>query len=208
MSIRRCNRRARVADARAVAAVLLALVPTVALALSNDREKPANIDADSFRTVQGRQAAKGSNVTVYKGDVVFSQGSIKGHGDEATVYQAASGAKDAGTGRIDRVVIVGKPAHIEQLQDDGTMMKADADTIDYRLNADTIELTGHVTLVQQGRGEFHGPHMTYNTTTGVMQSGGSGGRIHMTLQPKPAADGKAKPTAAETPKTPPPDGAH
>ena len=53
MSIRRCNRRARVADARAVAALLLALVPTVALALSNDREKPANIDADSFRTVQG-----------------------------------------------------------------------------------------------------------------------------------------------------------
>lgn len=196
MCTRLCNRKPR-ADAPALAAIVLALFPLAALALTSDRDKPANIEADSFRTVQGSEGGNGRNVTVYKGDVVFSQGSIKGHGVDATVYQVSS-ASQAGSGRIDRVVLTGDPAHIEQMQDDGTLITGNADKIDYKLNANTVELTGHVKLVQRGRGEFNGPHMTYNTTTGVIESGGSGGRIHMTMQPKPSAAPKSETTPADS----------
>ena len=58
-------------------------------------------------------------------------------------------------------------------------------------------------VVQQGRGEFRGAHMTYNTNTGVMESGNqdAGGRVHMIIQPK-----KAAPAAAPEPARAPAPG--
>ena len=105
------------------------------------------------------------------------------------------------------MVIIGKKkqAHMEQQQDKGGQITADADKIDYDGDTSIAVLTGNVTVVQQGSGTFNGEHMTYNTNTGEMESTDATSHkpVTMTFEPKtktakekPAGD--AKP-AAEKP---------
>lgn len=198
MSIRRSNR--RTGASRPLLAALCALAPLAAMALSTDRQQPMDIKADYSKIVQGTEKTAGT--TLLRGNVQIVQGSMKAHGAEATLYQHPSNAKDAKgadiSGEIQRVVLVGKQAHIEQQQDNGTgLMTADADKIDYNNDTSVAVLTGNVTVVQQGRGTFHGEKMTYNTNTGEMESGDDtpGNRVHMVIQPKakPAAKPADKP---------------
>ena len=94
--------------------------------------------------------------------------------------------------------MVGKQAHLEQVQDsDKGLMLADADKIDYDSDTGIAIFTGNVHVVQQGRSEFHGTAMTYNTNTGEMESGDNtaANRVTMTILPKakPGAPTDAKP---------------
>ncbi|MBO9663249.1 lipopolysaccharide transport periplasmic protein LptA [Dokdonella sp.] len=207
MSTRRSNR--RIGASKLLGAALCALAPLAAVALSTDRQQPMDIKANYSKIVQGNEKTPGT--TFLRGDVQVVQGSMKAHGAEATIYQHPSTAKDAKgndiSGEIQRVVLVGKQAHLEQQQDNGTgVMTADADKIDYNNDTSVAVLTGNVTVVQQGRGTFHGEKMTYNTNTGEMESGDSspGNRVHMVIQPKakPAADKPApdKPADAQPKK--------
>lgn len=188
-------------------AALCALAPLAALALSTDRQQAMDINADYSKIVQGSETAPGT--TFLRGNVQVVQGSMKAHGAEATIYQHRSNAKDAKgadiSGEIQRVVLVGKQAHIEQQQDNGTgLMTADADKIDYNNDTSVAVLTGNVTVVQQGRGTFHGEKMTYNTSTGEMESGDStaGNRVHMVIQPKSKTAAKPADTPAKDVKAP------
>jgi lipopolysaccharide export system protein LptA len=150
-----------------------------------------DVSADYSKISQGKGKQPGT--TYLKGNVRVVQGTMKASASEATIHQGASG-------EILRVVLSGKQAHLEQQQDGGGLMTADADTIDFHNDTSVAELTGDVKVVQQGRGEFHGAHMTYNTNTGEMESGDNtpAGRVHMIIQPKarPAAD---KPAEVATP---------
>lgn len=219
MSTRSWNRNTRrVRNANSLFAILLIAAAPAVYALSTDRNQEMKVDADYSKMQQSTDNKPG--VSFLKGNVQIVQGTMKSHGDEATIYQHASNAKDAQgndiSGGIQRVILVGKTAqaHMEQLQDnDGGLITADADKIDYNSDTSIADLTGNVTVVQQGRGTFHGTHMTYNTNTGEMESGDNtpANRVHMIMQPnnkpapatKPAdatpATGEAKP-AQETPK--------
>lgn len=190
--------RARRNDAGRFALLALAAIAAQsAFALSTDRQQPMNVTSDYSKIKQGSASAPG---TAYlRGHVRIVQGSMKSNGDEATLYQHPDGAKNAQgediSGSIKRVVITGKQAHIEQQQDnDGGLMTADADKIDYDNDTGVAILIGGVKVVQQGRGTFNGEHMTYNTNTGEMESvdNASHKPITMTFEPKKKAP--AKPT--------------
>jgi lipopolysaccharide export system protein LptA len=87
---------------------------------------------------------------------------------------------------------------MEQLQDKGGTITADADKIDYDADTSVAVLTGNVTVVQQGSGTFKGEHMTYNTNTGEMESTDTTSHkpVTMTFEPKTkAAPAKDKPAA-------------
>jgi lipopolysaccharide export system protein LptA len=179
-------------------ALVLALACPVAHALGTDRDQPMDITAD-YQKTQLATAAGQPGVTHLRGNVRMVQGSLKASGAEAIMYQHPAGAKDAqgnsAAGGVQRVVLTGKRAHLEERQDDGGgLVTAEAEKIDYNADTGVAELTGDVTVVQQGRGEFHGAHMTYNTNTGEMESGDRtpAGRVHMIIQPraKPAAPAK------------------
>ena len=181
---------------------------SAAHALSTDRNQKMFVDADYSKMQQSSDDKPG--VSNLNGNVQIVQGSMKAHGDEGTIYQHATNAKDAQgndiSGGIQRVVLVGKKAqaHMEQLQDnDGGLITADADKIDYNSDTGIADLTGNVTVVQQGRGTFHGTHMTYNTNTGEMESGDNtpANRVHMVMEPKKTAPTDAKPADA-TPAKP------
>ena len=177
-------------------------------ALSTDHDQPMDVNANYMRTDQNKSTSPDVSTTFLKGDVRITQGSIKAHGDEATIYQDNSGkaAKSADAqkeSRIKRVVITGKQAHLEQLHDDDcSLMTADADNIDYHTDTDIADLKGHVNVIQKGKGEFHGEHMVYNTKTGEMQSGDNSpqSRVSMRFEPKsaeaPAVSSNTLPAAA------------
>lgn len=175
--------------------------------MSTDRNQKMFVDADYSKMQQSSDDKPGVSNLI--GDVKIVQGSMKAHGDEGTIYQHATNAKDAQgndiSGGIQRVVLVGKKsqAHMEQLQDnDAGLITADADKIDYNSDTSIAVLTGNVTVVQQGRGTFHGTHMTYNTDTGEMESGDNtpANRVHMVMEPKKAAPAAATPATDAQPK--------
>jgi lipopolysaccharide export system protein LptA len=195
-------------------AIALALAPLCAQALTSDREQKMFIDGGALKVVQNTSNNQPS-VSYITGGAKMVQGSMKAHGDEATIYQHASTAKDAQgndvSGSVQRVILIGKSAqaHIEQKQDGGGLMTADSDKIDFNADTNVAELTGNVVVIQPGRGEFRGAHMTYNTNTGEMQSGDNSpdSRVHMIIEPKakPAAAPAEKPADAKpaTPETKP-----
>jgi lipopolysaccharide export system protein LptA len=211
MSTPSCNppaRAARPIEQRALAllltllTLLTLLAAPLAQALSTDRDQPMDIRADHQKTAIGEQ-------TQLNGNVVMVQGSLKATGANATVYQHPSNARDARGndigGSVRRIVLTGQRAHLEERQDGGGLVTADARKIDYNVDTSIAELTGDVRVLQQGRGEFYGEHMTYNTVTGEIESGGTtpGNRVHMIIQPRAKGAGAAadKP-AAPAPATP------
>jgi len=211
---------ARIPRAERIAAILalilLGMAPA-ASALQSDRSQPMAIDAHYQKSTLSRTGKAGDpDILRYDGNVAISQGSMKINADHATVYQNPSGVADANgdVGGITRIVFTGKPAHMRQVHDgDCRLMTAQADRIDYDNVSGIAKLTGNVTVVQKGKGEFHGQNMTYNTNTGDMESGSKApdSRVHMVIQPKdksPAGkrgDNCGYPKAAGTSKTAKPE---
>ncbi|TLY52596.1 MAG: lipopolysaccharide transport periplasmic protein LptA [Gammaproteobacteria bacterium] len=169
-----------------LAGVVALAVSGSAFALKSDKNQATNIDAAYQKTVQSKTgAANDPNVTDLDGNVLITKGSIKMNSGHATIHQTPAGA-GANGGKIARVILTGKQAHMQQLHDgDCSLMTANADKIDYNPLTNLADLTGNVVVTQAGRGEFHGEHMLYNTDTGDMESGQVGaaqGRIHMVME--------------------------
>ena len=167
----------------------LLLAPGVC-ALSNDRSQQLLLDANHQKSTQSQSGkADDPDITHLDGNVVMTQGSMKAHGEHATIYKNPSSVVDSkgNSGSLTRVLLTGTQAHLQQLHDgDCGLMSADADSIDYHTGTGIAILTGHVVVVQKGKGEFHGEHMLYNTNTGEMESGDNSAtsRVHMVVEPK------------------------
>lgn len=198
-----------------------------AFALKSDKDQKADIEANYSKFVQSKTgAANDPDVYDLDGNVVITRGSIKMTSAHATVYKIPSAANSPNAGETSRIVLTGKQAHMQQVHDgDCALMTANANRIDYNPLTNLADLTGGVVVNQQGRGEFRGEHMIYNTDTGDMESGDKAepsGRVHMVMEAKtqaPAASanncgfgtGAAKPAEAKPAAKPAdkkPDGAH
>lgn len=169
---------------------LIALAAPAAHALKSDREQPLEVAANHFATNQNK------HLTVLTGGVKLTRGTMKGESDKGTVYQ---GNDD----EINRVVLEGKPAKMQQQLDSGGLMRATAANIDYDTEKATAILTGNAFVIQEGRGEFRGERIVYNTETGELTGEGApGGGITMKMQPKVKTEAKteAKPAGKDTQK--------
>lgn len=176
---------------RAPLVVLLAgmLACAAANATQADRDQPVNVNANAF------SGSQDSGKTVFTGSVKIDQGTLHADGDNATGYFNQDN-------QVQRVILTGKPAHMQQKLDDGSMVHGSADTIDYTVSENTVVLTGDANVVQEHKGEFHGAKLTYNTDSGqISGQGGEGGLVHLTLQPKPKT-APAKPKTKATPPAP------
>lgn len=159
-----------------------------AQARTDDRNKEMAIDA-------GSQSGSflGDGVITLSDNVVITQGTLKINAAKADIHM-----KD---GEAVRAVFSGKQARMEQQMDDGSMMQATADKIDYDIKAEVIVLTGNY-KVESSQGINSGQKMTYNTRTGEMKSGGDGGRVRTVIPPKnktPAPAAKPAPTKTTVP---------
>jgi lipopolysaccharide export system protein LptA len=165
----------------------------MAQAKQSDKNQPININASSFAGSQD------SGKIVFTGSVTMDQGTFHADGAQATGYTDPDD-----TSQWQRVVLTGSPAHFQQTQDNGTLVHGQAATIDYKVSENTVILTGNASVVQQGRGEFHGEKLVYNTDTGEIQgTPPAGGRVHITLQPRTKpAPASAKPATSAATSTP------
>ena len=164
----------------------LTLLPALASAKKSDRQQPMSFAAKHTDAYNAP-----NTVTTLTGSVKITQGTLLLTGDLAKIYVDANSA-------ISRVVVTGKPAHIQQLDDNGNLMTGNAAQLDYDNIHEIAVLTGQASVKQQGRGEFHGDKLTYNTQTSqITGDSGGDGLVHGVFLPKP------KPAGAPTPASKP-----
>jgi len=169
----------------------LALLPALALAKKDDRSQPMNFTAKSTNAYNAP-----NSITTLTGNVKLTQGTLLITGAEAKVYLD----KDT---QISRVVVTGSQAHIQQLDENNNLMQGDAAQLDYDNINGIAVLTGNAVVRQQGRGEFHGDKLVYNTQTSLITGEAAGdGLVHGVILPKQKPAG-ASPAPAKPTSTPP-----
>ena len=155
----------------------LLLAPSVVLAKSSDRNQPMSLDA-------GHQVGslEGNGTITMSGGVIVQQGSLD--------IRSQTGVVTMKNNDITRVVFTGSPVTLKQQMEDGGMMNATANRIEYDLVNEIVTFIGNYT-VKTPKGSNSGQKLVYNLRSGNMESGGDGTRVKTVIQPKPAA-GSAK----------------
>lgn len=175
-------------------ALALAGVAGPAWAERADRSKPMHIEADSLRYDDVNQ------VSVFRGNVVVSKGSIQIRGNQIEVRQDPDGYQHG--------VVTGSPqarAFFRQKRDgvDETM-EGEAETLEYDGKADTIKFVKQAELRRLRGGavvdEITGGVIVYENLTdrlsvdgsvGAPVAGATSGRIKAMLMPRPDTTGNS-----------------
>lgn len=139
---------------------ILVSVSSGVQALSTDREQPIVIEAAAA------EADNRAQVTVYRGDVVITQGTLRITGDTVWIHY-----DDANT--ITKAVSVGKPAKFRQLGDGSEdYMTADAERMEYHADQDLILLLGNARY-GEGKDKITAPRIVYDSRRGRVKAGAS-----------------------------------
>lgn len=175
---------------RALLAILLCSLCTLAWARSSDRQQPMDVTADHSDT-----SLADDSVSTLTGNVVVTQGTMVIHADKAVITRKS--------GDMSRVLLTGGPVSLKQDDENGEVMTATARQVDYDLTANTAVFTGNAVIDQPTRGQMHGERIVYNIKSGQVTSGGDGTRVSMHILPKQTT---VKPAAknAKTPVEQPP----
>lgn len=159
----------------------MALLPMQVWALSSDRDQPVNLEADSA-DIDDKQG-----VSVYRGNVILTQGSMQLKADELTLYH--NNKRD-----LTKAIATGKPAKFKQRPDGKDAdMNATANKMIFYVLEDKIHLIDEAVL-WQNKDSFRGNKIVYDTkagtvkaTGGVKVKGDKKGkkeRIRVTIQPR------------------------
>jgi lipopolysaccharide export system protein LptA len=141
------------------------------IALANDKEQPINVSADKARKNDKQ------GLTVYQGDVVITQGSIRITGETISIYDSA--------GTVDKIVAIGKPAKFKQQPEpQSEYIIANGDTIEYDIKTESLLLLENALLLQDGN-TTNSNKIIYDMKTAVVNAGDESGRVIMTLKPSP-----------------------
>ena len=149
------------------------LGPALTLALESDKEQAIYIEADDVE-IDDR-----SGISVYRGNVVFTQGTIRMTADEVTVTQKE--------GQSDRVVAVGDPVtYQQQMEKTGDLVRGRALRAEYDVAGDIIYMIDDAEL-SQGEDTFKNDRITYDRRREIVRAGASEQgkqRVRITIQPK------------------------
>lgn len=152
-------------------------------ALSSDKDQPLNIEAN---TVEIDDKA---GVSVYKGNVTATQGTLVLDADIVTIYSPKR--------ELDKVVAEGNPARYKQRPDNKDAdVRAKAQRMEYYADKEKLILLegGHL---WQGQDEFSGNRIEYDTRRDVVNASMSSSgkeRVRIVIQPRkkdPAAPAPA-----------------
>ena len=129
------------------------------MALATDSEQPIEIQAD-FAELDDQEGK-----TIYVGNVVVIQGSIKMTGDKLKVN--FSEERD-----LEDVYIEGRPAYFKQTPDSGDDVEGEGLLIEYHAQKNLLHLIQKAKLTQ-GKRIFTGDRINYDTTKSVITARGS-----------------------------------
>lgn len=159
-------------SARLVFAVALTLVTSSVTALPDDRSQPIQLEAS-----RGQLDQK-TGISVYEGNVVITQGSMRLVADTATIY-----IKDNNFQRMDAA---GNPANLRYKSAlDKPEIQGTSKRVEYDVASAKVIMSGGVRVVQ-GQDVFTGDRLEYDLKEDVIRAKGAGenGRIQFTIQPK------------------------
>ena len=140
--------------------IILAAMMNCALALSTDKQQDIEIEADTAEM----DDIKG--ITIYRGDVVVIQGSIRMTGHTMTVYFNENDD-------MELVIMQGKPATYRQLPDDSKVYdEAEALQMEYYALKDYVILIDKALVTQEGL-RFSGSRIEYDTVLSQVKAKGS-----------------------------------
>jgi lipopolysaccharide export system protein LptA len=156
-------------------------------ALTSDKDQPIEIEADNAELDDKK------GVTIYRGNVVVTQGSIHMTGDTMTVYYTESND-------LDTVIMEGQPATYRQLPDDSEVYdEAEALRMEYHELKNLIVLIDNAVVKQEGL-RFSGNRIEYDTERSQIKARGrtateisddaggqeteKGDRVRITIKPK------------------------
>lgn len=139
-------------------AAVLGLASSSAQALSTDRDQPIVIEAGAA------EADNRTQITIYHGDVVITQGTLRITGDTVWIHYNGSNA-------ITKAVSVGKPAKFRQRADGNeNYMTADAERMEYHADQDLILLLGNARY-GEGKDKITAPRIEYDSRRGRVKAG-------------------------------------
>jgi lipopolysaccharide export system protein LptA len=164
---------------RFYAVLCAALLASPALAEKADRDKPVNLEADSVSLDDIRK------ISVYEGNVIFSQGTLMLRADRVQGTQNPSG--------LDKVIATGQPVALRQKVDGrDEHIEGFAERIEYDSTSSQLELIGQARLRRNGD-ELRGARISYNASTEFYKVVGQpdaktpAGRVRAVIRPKPRA---------------------
>ncbi|MBU2966122.1 lipopolysaccharide transport periplasmic protein LptA [Amphritea sp. 2_MG-2023] len=160
---------------KALCVLLLSWQP-VAMALPSDANKAIHISADS--ATRNDQ----TGITLYTGDVLLTQGSMKVSGDSIELRQANNS--------ITKIIAKGRPAEFQQRPAaDEEITHAYGKVLNYNVRTKELEIIGQA-KVSQGADVFSGNRIVYNmnksTVNAFRDESADGERVQIVIQPKPA----------------------
>ncbi len=148
------------------------LLAGTAHGLPEDRSKPIELEADSAEYDQT------SGQSVYRGNVVVIQGTMRMTADEARVYMSDDG-------EFQRMEADGAPATFRyQPSVDKPEISGVGRKIEYQAAQGLVTVTGNAHFTQGGD-EFTGQLVVYDVNTETVRADGQGERVRFTIQPKP-----------------------
>tara|TARA_Y100001934_G_scaffold280030_2_gene385567 strand:+ start:203 stop:715 length:513 start_codon:yes stop_codon:yes gene_type:complete len=145
--------------------------------LDSDRYQPIRIQADAAMVDESR------GTSIYRGNVIIHQGTLQVTADEVEIYTADN--------QVIQIIAKaakapGELAHYKQQTNDANdMVSAEARKITYLVQEERLHLAGNAKLQQVGD-IFTGELLYYDLGRGIvnLDSGGSKGRVNMTILPK------------------------
>lgn len=135
------------------------LLASEASALATDPDQPIEIQAD-FAELDDQEGK-----TIYVGNVVVIQGSIKMTGDKLKVN--FSEERD-----LEEVYIEGRPAYFKQTPDNGEDVEGEGLLIEYHAQKNLLHLIQKARLTQ-GKRLFEGDRINYDTGKSIITARGS-----------------------------------
>ncbi len=153
-----------------------------------DEEQPVHITADSL------DAQEKKGISIYKGNVIVTQGSLTLKGDVITVMHPNSELKS--------VKSVGTPANFKRFSHiDQAWSKGKASSIEYDAIHKTVLLIGDAEVEQPGEHLIKGPRLFYDMTNQTLKAQATAnekGRVSVTFTPANTPTSTPENTSVET----------
>lgn len=140
-------------------------------ARSDDSSKPINIQADSA------EINDATGTSVYRGNVVVIQGSMRLTGEEVVLETADK--------KVQKIISEGSLSTFKQTTDDGEIVDAEAEKMVYDLNAKELVLTKNAKLTEDCN-TFTSDRIVYDMDKEIVNAGSPTGddRVNITVFPE------------------------
>ncbi|MDJ0805412.1 MAG: lipopolysaccharide transport periplasmic protein LptA [Gammaproteobacteria bacterium] len=156
--------------------IITLLSPALCHALSTDKDQPIHLEADSV------EIDEASGISVYLGNVIITQGSLKLWADKMWIHRNQGG--------IQKIITEGNPTHFRQLMDNSPQeIRGSAKRAELMLDKDELHLSQDA-LLEQAQDRFQSDRIIFLRSKSLVKAGTSAQgkeRVRVVIEPAQTA---------------------